>query len=148
MKESNDIQVTLRAIFDHELKTWPEYFEAILVGNKKLEVRKNDRNFEENDTVLLREYDPVTNRYTGRTIGATISYILPGGGFGIDPEYCVLSLAFNGEAKNEIIAKTIVDKLKVAANTDPACSAQPDWSAVYEYWKEFLDRFYSKDQST
>jgi len=42
----------------HELKCHPIYFERIVSGQKKFEVRKNDRNFQVGDTLLLKEYDP------------------------------------------------------------------------------------------
>ena len=47
-------------------KTWPEYFEAIISGKKKYELRLNDFEVEEGDILLLEEWDPKTKSYTGR----------------------------------------------------------------------------------
>ena len=76
----------------HILKTWPVYFERVDSGDKTFEVRKNDRDFQTGDEVLLKEYDPVKQEYTFRQILFTISYILYGGDFGIENGYCVLGL--------------------------------------------------------
>ncbi len=51
-----------------EKKTWPEEFQAILSGKKKYELRLNDFEVNEGDTLLLREWDPETKAYTGRSI--------------------------------------------------------------------------------
>jgi len=40
----------------HELKILPEYFIAINEGDKKFEIRKNDRNFQVGDFLLLKEF--------------------------------------------------------------------------------------------
>lgn len=77
----------------HELKTWKEYFSLIRVNRKNFEVRKYDRNFQEGDELLLKEWDNETNKYTGRILHRKIDYILEGGSFGIDKEYCVMSLS-------------------------------------------------------
>ena len=50
----------------HVLKTWPELFGAIVDGWKTFEWRKADRNFEEGDHVLLREWDPATEKHQAR----------------------------------------------------------------------------------
>lgn len=76
----------------HELKTWSEYFNPIAKGVKNFEVRKNDRNFKENDEILLKEYNTYTSEYTGRILHRKIEYILHGGRFGIEEGYCVLGL--------------------------------------------------------
>jgi hypothetical protein len=60
----------------HELKTWPEYFESVVVGVKTFEIRKNDRNFQVGDTLKLEEFNPVDNMYTGRVSFVTVTYIL------------------------------------------------------------------------
>lgn len=61
----------------HELKTWPDFYEAILDGRKNFEVRRDDRGFQAGDLVYLREYDPASGgRYTGRSLQARIGYVL------------------------------------------------------------------------
>jgi len=76
----------------HELKCWPKFFKAMVDGVKTFEVRKNDRRFEVGDELLLREYDPAKQELSGQTYIVSISYILPGGNFGIDPDYVVLGI--------------------------------------------------------
>lgn len=58
----------------HNLKILPEYFEAVISGDKTFEIRKNDRNFKIGDTLNLEEWDG--NNYTGRNQTRRISYIL------------------------------------------------------------------------
>lgn len=60
----------------HELKTWPIFFEQILIGTKTCEYRNDDRNFVVADTLVLQEYDPTENSYTGREIGAIVTHVV------------------------------------------------------------------------
>jgi len=79
----------------HELKCWPEYFEAVRAGLKPFEVRKADRAFTEGDILWLREWaegDP-GQRYTGRHLRRRVTYVLVGGQFGIAAGYVVLGLS-------------------------------------------------------
>jgi len=59
----------------HELKCWPEFFQAAWCGDKTFEVRKNDRNFKERDEIVLQEWDNVTGEYTEREIEGFITYL-------------------------------------------------------------------------
>lgn len=60
----------------HELKTFKTYFQDIQDGVKKFEVRLNDRGFKVGDALHLREFDGVSQTYTGREIHRRVTYIL------------------------------------------------------------------------
>lgn len=60
----------------HEIKCLPVYFEAIVSGAKKFEYRYNDRNYQVDDTLVIREFDVQKYIYTGRKVVARVSYIL------------------------------------------------------------------------
>lgn len=75
----------------HELKTWPKYFEAVATGNKKFEIRKNDRDFQVGDILILKEFDPITNEYTGDLVGREVTYILDEQPF-VPEGYVVMSI--------------------------------------------------------
>lgn len=76
----------------HELKCWPQYFQRVMAGTKRFEVRKNDRDFQVGDVLILREWDPKTATQTGNGYDARVTYIFHGGQFGIDPGYVVMSI--------------------------------------------------------
>ncbi len=57
-------------------KIWPEYFEQILSGKKKFELRLNDFEIQEGDTLVLEEWNPEKKEYTGRKIEKKVAYIL------------------------------------------------------------------------
>ena len=57
------------------LKSWPQFFQAILKGEKKHDLRSMDRRFEVGDIVVLQEYDPFNGFYTGQELRATITFI-------------------------------------------------------------------------
>lgn len=57
-------------------KVWPEYFDLILAGKKKVELRLADFDAAEGDTLVLEEWDPERKEYTGRKTEATATYIL------------------------------------------------------------------------
>jgi len=59
----------------HDLKCWPEFFRAMEAGRKPFEFRRDDRGFEEGDVLVLREYDPATDRTSGRQLTATVDLI-------------------------------------------------------------------------
>ncbi len=58
----------------HELKTEPKFFERVLQGHKKFELRFNDRGYRLGDLLILREFDTVDG-YTSRTLVASVKYL-------------------------------------------------------------------------
>jgi ASC-1-like (ASCH) protein len=77
---------------EHYLKTWPEYLERVWSGQKTFELRKNDRDFQVGDRLILQGYDPHMNAMCGTDCIVKVVYILHGGQFGIEPGYCVMSI--------------------------------------------------------
>lgn len=80
----------VRAI--HELKSWPDQFDALSSKKKTHEVRRFDRDFKVGDFVLLREYDPETKTYSGRQLLREIVHITPPASFGLPDDIGVLSV--------------------------------------------------------
>lgn len=76
----------------HELKCDPEPFQAVYLGSKAFEVRVNDRDYKVGDSLHLREYDRATGAYTGRWVSKRVTYLLPGGAYGLPDDICVMSL--------------------------------------------------------
>jgi len=64
----------------HGLKTCPEYFNAVISGEKTFEIRKNDRPYHKGDLLALNEFDG--QYYTGNSCLVFIDYILD------DPDFC------------------------------------------------------------
>lgn len=63
---------------EHELKCWPEYFARIGTGQKTFEIRRNDRDFQVGDILILKEYDPAKgwpDHGSYETIRAEIIYM-------------------------------------------------------------------------
>lgn len=59
-----------------EKKVWSEFFQKIVDGDKTFEVRLADFECNPGDTLLLREWDPKAQRYTGRSLEKKVTYIL------------------------------------------------------------------------
>lgn len=51
-----------------EKKIWSEYFDAVASGKKRYELRLADFDAHEGDTLVLKEWDPRTKEYTGRSV--------------------------------------------------------------------------------
>jgi hypothetical protein len=74
----------------HYLKTETEYYQAIEKKLKKFELRKNDRDFKTYDILHLTEV--VNGIETGRSMVKQVIYILHGGKYGLDKDYCIMGL--------------------------------------------------------
>ena len=56
-------------------KAWPELFEAVASGKKKFDIRLNDFEIKEGDTLVLEEWDPKVKEYTGRKIEKKATFV-------------------------------------------------------------------------
>jgi hypothetical protein len=106
----------------HELKLWPEFFEPVKNESKKFELRKADRDYKVGDVLILREWSPETEEYTGRILKREVTYMISGPKLGLEEGYCILSL---GLVNNSNLGT--VDYLE---NTDVI---RPLSSAYHEY---------------
>lgn len=86
----------------HELKISPKYFDDVKSGNKRFEIRKDDRDYKVGDLITLKEYE--NGQYTGREIkNIPIRYILRNVTFeyGLMDGFCILGLQEEMEDKND-----------------------------------------------
>lgn len=75
----------------HELKILPEYYDAVRCGDKRFEIRKNDRDFHSGDILRLKEWDE--KEYTGEEIDALVRYVYYGiDEYGLSEGYCIMSI--------------------------------------------------------
>lgn len=82
----------------HELKTWPEYFNDVVHGAKRFELRKDDREFAVGDTLILKEWQPVKSdsvptdvgNFTGRKARVRVTYMIHGPRFGLAAGFCIM----------------------------------------------------------
>lgn len=72
----------------HELKIAPVHFNNIKAGKKSFEVRLNDRNYNEGDTLILNEY--VSGMYTEKMMEKTVVHVHKG--LGMMDGYVVLGI--------------------------------------------------------
>lgn len=75
----------------HELKILSKYYSDVMSGRKNFEIRKNDRNFMQDDKLILKEWNG--EQYTGRELERWAGYIYYGTGeYGLAEGYCVIGL--------------------------------------------------------
>lgn len=76
----------------HELKIHPKYYRGVLLGLKKVEIRLNDRNYQADDLLILNEFDPQTEKYTGGQVKRKVDLVIkdvPG----LEPDYVALQIS-------------------------------------------------------
>jgi len=81
----------------HELKLSSVFYDAVAIGFKTFEIRKDDRGFRPGDILILKEVnykDDGIAVYTGRNCEAVVAYILRHEDFpaGIPEGYVVMSI--------------------------------------------------------
>ena len=58
------------------LKTWPEDFHAIRMGQKRAEVRRcDDRRFRVGDEIVLEEWDPIRGYPMGGALTIRVTHV-------------------------------------------------------------------------
>ena len=73
----------------HDIKIASSYYEDIISGKKKFELRKNDRGYKVGDSLKMLEF--ADGKHTGRTIDADIIYMLEDY-TGLEEGYCILGI--------------------------------------------------------
>ena len=127
----------------HELKIKPEYFAAVVSGDKTFEIRNNaDRNFQVGDTLLLWEWD---GGFTSQTVERTVSYITD---FEQKPGYVVLGLVNHREHEMELAAQlsdatrqcgVMADLLREVTQVIPAIGVAIDDLPVVDAFLERIE---------
>lgn len=86
----------------HTKKILPEYYEQVIKGNKRFEVRKEDDcNYNVGDIVVLCEWGTYSGipigpaRFTGRALMVKVKFVLRGCD-GLAPGYCVFGFDVMG----------------------------------------------------
>lgn len=74
----------------HALKTWPEPFAGAVSGAKRHEWRRDDRGFELGDTLVLQEWNPATEKYTGEMKAFEVTWITRD--FGVPVGWCCMTI--------------------------------------------------------
>lgn len=77
---------------EHDLKTWPVYFEEVIAGRKTFEVRHNDRDYKVGDILWLREWSVTTGEYSGRETRRLVTYVMSGR-CGVEKDTIIMALA-------------------------------------------------------
>lgn len=54
----------------------PDFYDLVNSNKKNFELRLNEFEVKEGDTLILEEWDPKTKEYTGRTIEREVGYVL------------------------------------------------------------------------
>ncbi|GLQ57357.1 DUF3850 domain-containing protein [Devosia nitrariae] len=58
-----------------EKRLWPDGFQRVLDGRKTYELRLGDYKVEEGDILVLKEWDPKSSSYTGRTLERRVGHV-------------------------------------------------------------------------
>lgn len=75
----------------HHLKTHPQHFALVCSGEKRFELRKDDREYHVGDLIILEEWEPEDRVYTSGTICAVVTCLLRGDPW-LQPGYVALGI--------------------------------------------------------
>lgn len=85
----------------HELKTDPKVFQQTWEGRKTFEIRKDDRDYQSGDVLVLRETlfsgaqmtAGAVLHYTARSVVQAVTGILRGPVYGLTEGWCIMSVS-------------------------------------------------------
>ena len=111
----------------HELKTDPNVFAESWNDRKRFEIRKDDRNFQVGDTLILKETkytgEEMKNGkplvYTGFQLSANIMYKLPVGSYGLEKGWTVLSVVLPDAINQDKEKLTRISELVYRGDVEP-----------------------------
>lgn len=87
----------------HIIKCEEPFFDDIITGQKKFEIRFNDRNYQEGDQILLRAWHPETG-YDGGFIYVEILYVLTAKQFpGLKSGYVCMTIEITNPEEIEYV---------------------------------------------
>ncbi|WAD31050.1 DUF3850 domain-containing protein [Citrobacter braakii] len=90
----------------HGLKIGPLYFNAVSNGEKKAELRINDRNYQCGDFLILREW---AGEYSGNKLVVKVTHILPLEGLlTVGGNWVMMSIAHLDENDIQALAMVVV----------------------------------------
>lgn len=91
----------------HSIKCIDPFFTECKLGIKPFEVRKDDRNYQVNEYLELRKFDPERQAYVKgeNPVLGRITYKLSGGKFGIEKGYCVLGMDWDSIFSKPLVAE-------------------------------------------
>lgn len=84
----------------HVLKSWPQFYQAIVDGTRTSDIRAMDRPYRIGDHLWLKEYDPFKGAYTGRECWVEVTHIISNdtpcalSSAVLQKGYCVLSIKY------------------------------------------------------
>jgi hypothetical protein len=76
----------------HELKCRPAFYGRIASGDKRFEIRWNDRAYARDDFLVLREYLPDTKEYTGEVLKVLVLNVEPLTAIGIPGAWVAMEI--------------------------------------------------------
>ena len=93
----------------HELKILPQYFQRVWDGTKTFELRKDDRDYQRGDILVLREWDG--EKYTGSALCVKVTYILQDAEkYGLQDGYVIMGIR-RIESNTDFKPQTNYDRL-------------------------------------
>ena len=102
----------------HELKILPQYFQAVWYGKKTFELRKDDRDYQRGDILVLKEWDGM--KFTGSALCVKVTYILQDAmQYGLQNGYVILGIR-RIESNSDFKPTRNADKLRSMSDEELA----------------------------